>query len=119
MQKKKKPCKVCGKECFPWSGGKCQLCCARAAAKPKPRRKATGEAEVFREIWEEREHFCENLDCGVFLGDEARAGYFSHNKPKSTHPELRLDKTNIDLLCLKCHDGWRGSKSNYRLKNKP
>lgn len=64
-------------------------------------RKKTGEAELFAKIWEERSHYCEN--CGAFLGDEARVHFFSHIKSKASHPELRLDPSNIELLCMACH----------------
>lgn len=65
--------------------------------------KVTGEREMFLEIWEEREHFCTNPDCRKFLGHEPKTYFFSHIKPKSTHPELRLEKSNIRLLCFDCH----------------
>ena len=67
----------------------------------KRKRKPTGEANVFREIWNEREHICSN--CGLHLGNDARSFYFSHIKPKGKYPELRLDKNNIELLCYECH----------------
>lgn len=64
-------------------------------------RKSTGEKEVFMEIWNERPHICEH--CNAPLQNPPLASYFSHNKPKSTHPELRLEKTNINLHCEDCH----------------
>jgi 5-methylcytosine-specific restriction endonuclease McrA len=68
--------------------------------KKKPVRKNTGERELFMEIWHERNHFCEN--CGDVL-HEPQTHNFAHKKPKSTHPHLRLVKTNIMLLCYQCH----------------
>jgi len=65
------------------------------------KRKPTGEANVFFEIWNEREHECHN--CKANLGNEAKTFYFMHVKPKSTHSELRLDKDNILLACRDCH----------------
>ena len=65
------------------------------------RRKATGEKKLFLEIWEESEHICTN--CKIELGYEPRVHYFSHIKSKGAHPELRLDKDNIQLLCMDCH----------------
>jgi len=80
--------------------------------KKKPvRTKKTGEKDLFWSIWQEREHFCEN--CGAFLGHEAKTYYFSHIKPKSTHPELRLKKSNVELLCWDCHTSWDGNKVEY------
>lgn len=67
----------------------------------KRKRKTTGEAKMFYEIWIERTHICANCNCA--LSDEAKTWNFSHIKPKSTHPELRLDKNNIQLLCYECH----------------
>ena len=61
----------------------------------------TGELQVFIEIWQERLHICEH--CGIYLGEDAKVNYFSHIKPKSTYPELRLEKSNIELLCEDCH----------------
>ena len=77
------------------------------AGKKKPKKvkrykkKATGEREMFLEIWDEREHIC--VHCGKNLGDEPKAHYFSHIKPKGLHPKLRLVKNNIELLCMECH----------------
>ena len=63
----------------------------------------TGEREMFLEIWEERAHYCTNPKCRVFLGNEPKTVFFSHIKAKSVYPELRLEKTNIRLLCFSCH----------------
>ena len=72
------------------------------------KRKKTGELDLFREIWEEREHVCKN--CGDELSENVSIRdfihYFSHQKTKGAYPELRLDKTNIDLNCPTCHDLW-------------
>lgn len=65
------------------------------------KKKPTGEREMFLEIWEERPHVCKN--CGRHLGNEPRAHYFSHIHSKGAHPELRLKKSNVDLLCYDCH----------------
>jgi len=81
------------------------------------KRKPTGEAEVFREIWEEREHICTN--CKIHLGNDARAHYFAHIKPKKKHPELRLEKTNISLLCMQCHyELDMGTKESFNKRTK-
>ena len=75
------------------------------AGKKKPVKKKfpkkTGEAEMFKQIWEEREHIC--INCKVYLGEEPIVHYFSHRLGKGANPELRLDKDNIDLLCRDCH----------------
>jgi len=66
-------------------------------------RKATGELELFKTIYEERPHLCEK--CGRYIWDFNVANYH-HLKHKSTHPELRLDKTNITLVCIECHNNY-------------
>lgn len=74
----------------------------KAYVKSKKYKVPTGEARVFQEIWDERkEHRCSH--CYAWLGNVARSWMFSHIKPKSTHPELRLDKDNIELHCYECH----------------
>lgn len=60
-----------------------------------------GELELFKIIWEEREHIC--LHCSSPLGDELAVHFCSHIYPKSIRPWLRLDPDNIELLCYKCH----------------
>ena len=67
----------------------------------KRRRKPTGEKKLFFKIWSERPHICVN--CKDYLGHEARAHNFAHIKPKGLYPELRLDPSNIMLLCYACH----------------
>jgi len=67
------------------------------------KRKATGEKEVFRRIWESRDHKC--LTCGVYI-KEAKAINFSHLLPKGKYPEYRLDENNIVLQCEDCHTKW-------------
>ncbi len=99
IERKKKPCKGCGKPSFIWSKGFCKYCAPQK--KYVYKRKATGEREVFLQIWEEREHICEH--CCDQLGDEPLAQFFSHKKSKKTYPELRLLKEWIDLFCFDCH----------------
>ena len=65
------------------------------------RKKTTGELELFKEIWQEREHVC--VKCGKKLPEPLRSYYFSHKKSKGAFPELRLVKTNIELNCFDCH----------------
>lgn len=82
-------------------------------AKPIRKRKATGELEMFKEIWEERPHVC--VKCGKRLLEPLRPAYFSHIKSKGAFPELRLVKENVELVCPECHYayefGFRNSKS--------
>lgn len=83
--------------------------------KVKPK-KATGEREMFMEIWGERPHYCVNKNCGKYLGEEPKAIYFSHRKSKGAYPSLRLEKSNIDLLCETCHHEYdHGNRSKIIL----
>jgi hypothetical protein len=76
------------------------------------KRKTTGEKDLFLRIWNTRKHFCTN--CGVSLGKEPKVGYFSHIKSKGAHPELRLDESNISLLCIICHSAYdQGTKEQF------
>jgi Bacteriophage Lambda NinG protein. len=78
---------------------------------PKP----TGEKSLFLEIWNERPHICVN--CKTHLGDEPLAHYFSHIKPKGLYPELRLDKSNVEILCIPCHTAYgTQSKEKYEAR---
>lgn len=56
---------------------------------------------LFQEIWDERPHYCNH--CGQYLGSEPRASFFAHIKSRGSHPELKMDKANIVLLCQECH----------------
>lgn len=73
----------------------------QSSKRVKKRRKPTGEKELFLEIWGERPHVC--TKCDRYLSGQPLAGYFSHIKSKGAHPELRLDKDNIEIVCLNCH----------------
>lgn len=67
----------------------------------RKRKKPTGERELFAKIWGKREHVCSH--CGAKLQEPIRSFYFSHIKSKGAFPELRLEESNIELMCLKCH----------------
>lgn len=71
-------------------------------------KKPTGEYDLFLEIWNEREHRCVN--CKDWLSENVSrrsfVKYFSHQKSKGACPELRLEKSNIELNCHTCHDLW-------------
>ena len=83
--------------------------------KPK-KKKVTGEMKMFKEIWEERSHFCQNKLCGRYLGEVLQPIFFSHNKSKGAYPSLRLCKDNVSLLCQQCHFDWDfGNRSKIEL----
>lgn len=73
------------------------------------KRKPTGEAQVFREIWDERPHECEA--CGQPI-HEATASNFSHLLPKNAYPDLQKDKRNIRIKCAPCHKLWHDHGTN-------
>mgnify|MGYP000186467805 CR=1 FL=1 len=56
---------------------------------------------LFLEIWNERPHKC--VQCGKNLGEDPQPIFFSHIKSRGAHPELKMDKNNIELLCSACH----------------
>jgi len=89
------------------------------ARKPikKKFKKASGEAELFKSIWDSRPHYCEH--CGIYLGNVMYSWFFSHRRAKSIAPELRLDPNNLDLWCRLCHDAWgnRGKEAFEARKN--
>ena len=58
------------------------------------------EKDLFKEIWEERCHNCN--ECWKYL-QEAKVHNFSHIKSKWSRPDLRLEKSNIEILCFRCH----------------
>lgn len=70
----------------------------------KTKRKKTGEWDLFLEIWNERKHVCVN--CGKQLGLRPQPIFFSHILTKGSHPSLRLNKNNIELLCAEDHMKW-------------
>lgn len=84
---------------------------AREPMKKRPR-VPTGEATMFKVIWEKREHYCQN--CQIFLGNEMHTYNFAHIIPKSRGEKYRLDENNIRLLCLDCHHALdHGTKQQY------
>lgn len=64
-------------------------------------RKKTGELEMFKEIWEERQHYSEVS--GTYLGEDLDVSFFAHILPKGSYPKYRLRKENIILLTKKEH----------------
>lgn len=67
------------------------------------KRRAKGEAHLFKIIWGSKPHKCE------LCGDPIPAfDYycFSHILGKQSYPELRLYRYNIALSCRGCHDLW-------------
>lgn len=79
----------------------------------KVRKKATGELQVFKEIWNERKHICQC--CGASV--DGRPANFSHILSKGAYPALRLEAQNIMLKCERCHHEWEfGDRSQEKFK---
>ena len=70
----------------------------------KLQKKRLDDKSMYAEIWNERDHVCE--ECGISLGEELQPIYFSHILSKKAYPELRHNKENINLLCPKHHHEW-------------
>lgn len=82
----------------------------------KPKKKATGEADLFREIWMEREHWC--VQCESYIRDPTPAN-FDHILTKKQRPDLRLSKRNIRILCFDCHFiRHNGTKEQFEARKK-
>jgi hypothetical protein len=64
----------------------------------KPRK--TGERELFAQVWAERPHVCES--CGIAIR-EPRIHNFDHIETKGRRKDLRLDPSNIRIVCFACH----------------
>lgn len=65
------------------------------------------ELGVFNEIWNERPRICKICQRVLTVFNPI---LFHHLRTKGSHPELRLEKSNIVLLCDQCHMGEHGFK---------
>lgn len=127
IKRKLKTCDGCGKERILWSKKLCKSCHAKAGgyktiqrkknnnavfrvAKTVP--KATGELEIFKIIWEEREHVCQVCSSTLHVFD---VWNMAHILSKKSYPSFRLNKENIWLLCRSCHDKY----DNRGVEDKP
>lgn len=66
--------------------------------------------ELYREIWQEREHRCVN--CGVWIASPV-VHNFSHIRSKGARPDLKFDKDNIEILCSSLN--WAGRTGCHEL----
>lgn len=74
-----------------------------SSKKPRTNRKqskATGELELFKRLYEERDPWCEWCGKGIIGFSVVN---YHHIKPKSRFPELRLVESNIVKICFDCH----------------
>jgi hypothetical protein len=63
------------------------------------------ELEMFNEIWNERDRKCRICEKVLTVFNPI---LFHHIRTKGAKPELRLEKSNIALLCDSCHIGEHG-----------
>lgn len=72
----------------------------------------TGQADLFKIIWEEREdHICVN--CEGYLGEEMKAHFFSHDI-SGKGKDVVLNKELISLRCNPCHrEKDQGTRARY------
>jgi len=79
----------------------------------------TGELELFKEIWEEREHYCFICSKPIL---EAVVSNFMHVVAKGKSGALRLVKENIVIGChdfqSSCHEIW-DKKPRSTIKDNP
>ena len=74
----------------------------------KRKKKVVDQEEIekmrafFLSIWSKRPHYCSI--CGAYLGSEPRTYHFEHLIEKQSHPELKYEERNVELLDLGCHD---------------
>lgn len=66
----------------------------------KPKSKVTGELELFKKIWNEREHISQISGDKIFAFDPK---CFHHILTKQAFPEHRLNKDNIVLITKQEH----------------
>ncbi len=84
----------------------------------KYKRKPTGEAAIFKEIWNERPHVCQICNCII---PSPEPGNFLHVLPKAQnkYPKMKLFKPNIVLGCdyrgNDCHHNWDNNRSDLLL----
>lgn len=118
IERKKKPCSECGEHQYIWSKGRCKQCASKSYRKLGPSKnvseKIDADTRFYDEVWSERMHICE--ECMRDLGSRWERYMFSHILSKGSHPSLRHDKENINILCFDCHQEWEfGHKRDMRI----
>lgn len=77
----------------------------------KKKKKAKwSQKELFMEVRNEREHNC--VECGKYL-KEPKAHNFDHILSKWSRPDLKFEKSNIQLVCFSCHF-YKTNKLKYK-----
>lgn len=89
------------------------ICRKRRNGSKKVFKKATGELELFKEIYEERGPYSQISK--QWVGPDIRA--FSHILSKKSYPAFRLKKENIIIKTPEEHHLWETQR--HKLKDKP
>jgi hypothetical protein len=79
--------------------------------------------DLYAEIWSERPHRCAN--CGTTIRNPV-VHNFSHIRSKGARPDLKYDKSNIDILCsslnyldrVGCHELIHTNPEKYRMRTR-
>ena len=128
MQQKKKICKICGKETYIFSRGRCKGCASIQDTKPlvrtsivqkkytipkqtqKNKEKRLTERMGYKEFFEKHiNNILNNQICCQECGDKLQGltGEVCHILSKSKSPEVALNDNNILYLCFygnSCHN---------------
>jgi len=125
IQRKKKLCKGCNKEKYIFSKGYCQSCVPKKPLKKitergieKKKKKASLTKQLFDfylSLWDERADKNGNVTC--FETDILMSGTiyrnniccYSHQIPKSTHPEMAFNKKNVLIVLPDVHANWEAN----------
>lgn len=79
----------------------------RGSTKRARRTKRSGRWKVWRDaVWAASEGICAECSRSVIRTDDIfaeNAGHADHIKPRGSHPELRFDPANGQILCSKHH----------------
>ncbi len=109
--RKKKSCSICSFEGY-FIGKKCNACSVKKYRSGySKRKKATGELDLFVEIWNERPHISEVSGKPIKYFN---VGCFSHILPKGQFKRFRLKKENIVLKTLEEHFDWTFNKHELK-----
>lgn len=95
-------CKACGIKCDEYIDPKKKK---QAIRVKEQRQKKLTDFEFYIQIWNSRPHYCSNLDCNVFLGNEFRSYFMDHilEKGSRLYKHLRHEPGNICIVCIQCH----------------
>ena len=121
IKRKKKICVSCGRETYLFGKGLCSFCYQRNYQKQlkksqtKPKRKKTGEKELFDRILAERGPYCQVT--GDYISDIGPQN-FSHILSKGAYPEHRLNSENIWIVRFDIHQLWEENPEHEIFKEK-